>query len=93
MVGISLVTNENCYHDKFMLTAKIFQWHGASGCHMFKENAKVLVSFCCILFCLVVLLHLGLVTSFPTTHVPQITLVSQTDSDCNGRFNVDAFGS
>lgn len=22
MVGISLVTNENCYHDKFMLTAK-----------------------------------------------------------------------
>ncbi|KAJ6409143.1 hypothetical protein OIU84_008775 [Salix udensis] len=39
-VGISLVTNEHCYQDQFMPTAKIFQWHGASGCHMFKENAK-----------------------------------------------------
>uniref|UniRef100_A0A6N2L2V3 Uncharacterized protein n=1 Tax=Salix viminalis TaxID=40686 RepID=A0A6N2L2V3_SALVM len=39
-VGISPVTNEHCYQDQFMPTAKIFQWHGASGCHMFKENAK-----------------------------------------------------
>lgn len=43
MVGMSPVTNENCYHDKFMPTTKFFQWHGASGCHMFKENAKVLI--------------------------------------------------